>query len=542
MRRVTRPVARWVMGIGCGLAVFICPSICAEDGLTHSQQVDLARRVISAEPYVGELGVQDDPFQFAKMSDAQLNQYSQRVERGLRSALAKHYSAEQALTKYESQLISQGKATKAAIRNYYDPSGKLQNLQKLVERSGKVYRDYLCARIDLMEEANLRKNPQDFLQADREIHSYMRDAAAKADYWEKLLKALEQGDPEAKRLVDQYKQQDRGGRSAYQKTVKTGLNDKIATVGGKQRQTRLNPESELGSVARSSDEFDITYGDIYGPGANPQLIPIIEAEQIRRLPAELKEGVPRDIQRIFMYGGYERLSREGKRHVRRSIDQFKKSIPDQRLLTSEWHEVMARAETSVSPQALSADWRQKATAGAEAAAMLMVYLVQGITDYSYGVFRERKWEEAYRKVAGEIPKGKQEKVLFIEEVRHCRLEFYSWVEVDDVNAFRGEIELETKDEVFEKLKNLRGGYNPNPSPHHHRRLYSATVTGTGENLDKQPSVHEAKKAGMDMGRLARGGKLTNELMRNTYSRYNKWEDTREAFKEGYRKTSSGNVE
>jgi len=31
------------------------------------------------------------------------------------------------------------------------------------------------------------------------------------------------------------------------------------------------------------------------------------------------------------------------------------------------------------------------------------------------------------------------------------------------------------------------------------------------------------------------------MMRKTYTRYNKWEDTREAFREGYRQTSSGNV-
>ena len=130
--------------------------------------------------------------------------------------------------------------------------------------------------------------------------------------------------------------------------------------------------------------------------------------------------------------------------------------------------------------------------------MFLVYIVQKASDYSYGTFRENKWREAYNKVAGEIPEGKREKVIFLEEVQHGRLEMFSWLEVLDVSTLRGEMDVENKMKSLNKLKNLRGGYNPNPSPNHYVRLYSATVTGTGERIDEMPSVFEAKKAGMDM--------------------------------------------
>ena len=101
-------------------------------------------------------------------------------------------------------------------------------------------------------------------------------------------------------------------------------------------KTQSNVDQKLQSIAQSSDVFEVTYADIYGPNANPQLIPIVEAEQLRRLPAELRDGVPRNIQRIFMYGGYENLSREAKTHVRRGQQQFKDIHPEQRVLTSEF--------------------------------------------------------------------------------------------------------------------------------------------------------------------------------------------------------------
>ena len=75
--------------IAVGLATAVCwggaslDAWSGEEGLTHAQKVDLARKVISAEPFVSGLGVQDDPFQFAKMSDTELRQYQQRVDRAL---------------------------------------------------------------------------------------------------------------------------------------------------------------------------------------------------------------------------------------------------------------------------------------------------------------------------------------------------------------------------------------------------------------------------------------------------------------------------
>ena len=534
--------------IAVGLATAVCwggaslDAWSGEEGLTHAQKVDLARKVISAEPFVSGLGVQDDPFQFAKMSDTELRQYQQRVDRGLQSALAKHHSATETLGKYESDLISQGKTTYVGIAEYHDPSGKLQKLRDVVKSAGNIYRDYLIAKIDLQEETVLRKNPDDFLEADRELAKYRREASSNADYWEKLLERLELEDPQAKRLVEEHKQQDTGGRSPYAKEAAKDVTEPICGVRKGASKTQSNLDQKLQSIAQSSDVFEVTYADIYGPNANPQLIPIVEAEQLRRLPAELRDGVPRNIQRIFMYGGYENLSREAKTHVRRATQQFKDSIQNKELLTSEFEEVMARAEGSLAPEMLSAEWGKKSTAKAECAAMFLVYIVQKASDYSYGTFRENKWREAYNKVAGEIPEGKREKVIFLEEVQHGRLEMFSWLEVLDVSTLRGEMDVENKDEVFEKLKNLRGGYNPNPSPNHYVRLYSATVTGTGERIDEMPSVFEAKKAGMDMGRLARGGKLSTDIVRKTYTRYNKWEATREAFKEGYRHTAEGLIE
>ena len=49
-------------------------------------------------------------------------------------------------------------------------------------------------------------------------------------------------------------------------------------------------------------------------------------------------------------------------------------------------------------------------------------------------------------------------------------------------------------------------------------------------------------AGADIGRLARGGKDVRDILRKTYTKYNKWDKTREAFKRGYRKAAQGFID
>ncbi|WP_031435173.1 hypothetical protein [Methylomarinum vadi] len=520
---------------------------CLADDTRHNDRTEAARRVISAEPYLSEYGVLDDPYQFKNLDTAQVRKKLQEAERGINSAQAKHYQSQSALQQYEQLLVTQRKVPRSALPTYRDPLGKLEKLRGLVDRSGKVLRDYLIAKADLSEEMALREHPDKFFAREQELQEAIRHSKEIQDYWAQLRQGMQQGDPDAWSKAMELERNARAVKIAQGKepVIKLGKTSGVGTTpqhtdSGAQTSPGTAQSTTLISAPASGSTVDISYQDVYGAQATAEQIAQVEIQEIKKLPAELRRGVPKEIQRLFLYGGYEKLSRAEKSHIRHVVKQLNQQLSQQNQLEKAFGDIYNRAENSLIAEKLVSPNRAKRAQMFSAIGFLLIEFTQGATDYVYGQARKAKWREAYQKIAADIPAGKSEKVIFIEDVHRRQLEFYSWYETESVQAFRGTIDIDTKNDMFEALVNLRK--SSQPGYWRQQRLYTAYVIGSGQGKDQQPSDKDAFMAGANIGRLARGGKDVRDILRKTYPKYNKWQSTREAFKRGYRKAAQGLID
>lgn len=516
------------------------------DETRDSDRTAAARRIISAEPYISEYGVLDDPYQFKHLNTSQVKKKLQEAERGIHSAQAKHYQSMAVLKNYERLLVSQRKVPRDGLSNYSDPLGKLNKLRGLVNRSGKVLRDYLIAKADLSEEMDLRLNPDKFVVREKALQQAIQHSKQIQDYWAQLRKGIQQGDPDAWNKAMEMERNARAQKIAQGKSPAFNFNKtggagagKGPAVPGTGSKTMQGPPA-LSSSPMSQSAVDTSYQAIYGVQATPGQIAQVEIQEIKKLPAELRRGVPAEIQRLFMYGGYEKMTRTEKSHIRNVMKRLNEQLRQKNQLEKAFGDIYNRAENSLRAEKLVSPGRATKAQTFSAVGFLLVEVTQGLTDYVYGRVRKAKWQEAYQKIAADIPAGKTEKVIFIEDIHRRQQEFFSWFETESVQAYRGEIDIETKDKMFEALINLRK--SAYPGYWRQRRLYSAYVIGSGDKKEIKPSLKEAFIAGASIGRLARGGKDIKGILRKTYPKYNQWEDTRSSFKRGYSKAAQGLID
>lgn len=506
-----------------GGAVLTSP-LSAADG-NQEQKVDMVRRLLKSEPYASEMGGFSDPYQYSHLSDAQVARELQNIDQEIRLAQKEHYLAEQKLKNYEGELVQARKTTTAKLPSYTDPSGKLGLVRKQVNRKYQVLQRNLCKKIDLRVENLIRTNPDQFFEAEADLQKLARHSRERAE----LVKARMASDPGAGKRVSTP-----GKRASIQRAHQTQPKP-VLKVGKPSGQSgdgqtfkvgaALRPQ--LSSAPRGTGDLEVNYSDLYGAtGASVMDIETFETQQLRALPTELRRCSP-EVQRLFFYGGYENLPREIKRIVRQACKQSPQKV----------EEIYRWIERQSPPPAITSPHRQQGVnAGFHVVSWGLYAVAQHFTDDHYNNLRKEKFEAALQRVAADIPKGEKEKVVLIEEVKKRQLDLHTWFETVSVKGLRGEIDIDQQGEYLEDLRHAS-----NNSVWHFYRVFTPAVVGTGKAEVTREMVKQAYEAGAAMGRLTRGAKGSKDLYRKTYAKYNKHQETREAFKRGYGLAADGKI-
>ncbi len=484
------------------------------DWMNHQQRVELARKLMSLHHYRAELGILDDPYQYASLSDAEVQRLQAEAVQQVTAANKTAHQAKLALEKYERELITQGKTNRANIKEFTDPSGRLETLRQTATKRQTEVGQALVKQIDLTTEAGLRKNPNRIIQAEKDLQIAMRHGREISAYM--------------RQKVAEAEQKAQGGqRSSGSRTGSGGSAGSGSSMKDTVEVFKISTQSQDPSVsAGQTVQLAVTYGDLYGPGkATVSTIEAFEAEAYKALPAEMRH-LPKNVQRLFIYGGYEQLPKEVRKHIRYVS---KNSSADK------VEQIYRATQHLRPPPILTASGQQRAQA-INATAWLMVSVIQGLANYVYERDRKIQLERAIQKAASQIPAGETEEVTLIERVEEMHADLYHWWQTRSVEVLHAKLDLRKQGEVLDDLR--RSG----ALPWHQRRMYTVSVTGTGEKIGQKPSMAEAFKAGYEIGRVYRGGKGSREMMRKIYPNYNQWEDIRQEFLRGYRAGTSGTTE
>lgn len=512
------------------LLTFVVPfamltdSLSADD-LPKEQKIDMVRRLLKSEPYASEMGGFSDPCQYINLSDGQVAQELRKIDQDIGMAQKEHYLSQQRLATYEGELVRSGKTTTEKLHDYIDPSGKLGLLRQQVNRKYQVLQRDLCKKVDLQVENLIRTNPDQFFDAEADLQKLARHSRERAE----LIKARMASDPGAGKRVSQP-----GKRASIQRAHQTKSKPllKVGKTGGqagdeKTFQVGAALRPQLSSLPQGGETLEVNYGDLYGvTGASVTDIEAFEARELQTLPSELRRCSP-EVQRLFFYGGYENLPREIKRIVRHACRQSPQKVEE----IYRWIERQAPP-----PEITSPNRQQGVNAGFHVVSWALYAVAQHYTDDYYDNLRKEKFEAAVQQVAADIPKGEKEKVVLIEEVKKRQLDLHTWFETVSVKGLRGEIDVDQQGEYLKDLRNAS-----NNSVWHFYRIFTPTVVGTGKAEITREMVKQAYEDGAAMGRLARSAKGSKDLFRKTYAKYNKHQETREAFKRGYRLAADGKI-
>lgn len=553
----------WYFGLISLAALLFCPSA-QTDEPTKEQKTEWARRVTSAEPYDSEIPSLDERYPYADLSDEELDQEYTKTEQRLADAQAARKKDYQAFEDYKDSLVREGKTTRQELDMgvYEDPSGRLAELEERLRASRRVVLDTEIAEWKLASEREIREDPDSFLAAEANIQTQFADGRAIGEYWLEKHQQMLAGDPEGWEYAQDQERRARDVRiqagrpvlepplfpeealpPALQAPASPNPDEVIFNVGAAAQlppsttlvkiDPSLIPESGTGSAVT------VTYKDLYGPNANPAVIEQIERNEIKRLPAELRRGVPREIQRLFIYGRYENMPRDQKRYVKYVFRRLNQQVKSRQELQQAFGSAYNAAQNMIAPEGLS---NQTPANAANAAAYLLMALTQKLLGEVTAATRQRHFAEAFEAVAAEIPRGQAEQVLFIEDVeRVWEFTFGAYPRTLEVTGYRTNLRALSEQQTLDLLGKLDDLRQPSEAEHYHfyrfRRAYGATIVGTGERVGERPSIREALQAGGDMGRLMRDGKidmnLLLEIVRMTYARFREWDDTRRAFRLAY---------
>lgn len=480
--------------------------------LTHEQKVTMARRLLATGPYASEFGAPPGAELFAHLSDAQIEQEIARRDGEYQRLAAADHAASRELETYKRQLFAQGKTSPATVADYRDPTGRLQALEAKWEEGRRGLCGNELAKLDLRFELELRQHPERLIEVDQEY----RKAAANnmGGAVREMAERVRRGDPVALREL--------GLDVPDINRMKGGVVDKSPT--------------KVALAVPGSAKVEIRYADIYG-GMDAKAIEKIEAAGMARLPAALREGVPVPLQKAFYYGGFKRMPLEAKQELGRAMGELRQAG----LVSGRPMEVeLGRAyEIGVAkaPKTWGVDMSK--AQGVEGAAWLLVDLTQRLTSYVHDRIRAKKWAEAYRAVAAQIPAGKVETVLFIENMRRQQADVISWMECEGVHGYRGEADVRgCPAEPAEALVDLRR--RGTAKYWRFQQVTKMQVRGTGAGAP-QATAEEAYRTGCNMGALAAAAKLTRETMRVNYDRFNDRPETQAAFKKGWNFGNSGGM-
>jgi hypothetical protein len=527
--RRRQPGAGVAMGILITFALGVGLSAARADELTHEQKVKAARRLVTTPLYQYHYGDDFKPAQYAGWADAEVEKAYADSEREFTASSNEYQKAHKALTDYQNELARSHK------------SATDDQLASLETKAAGAHRRLVDATITwncLELEHTIRTDPDHVIEVERSL----QDTALASEHFARRIE-------EQVRQIEQQRQQGQpappppgpGAPKPEPSHTKTSPAADLVFGLGTEKPPHdtllvLTPEAAAESRPASGRSLEISTAQFYGPSVDPTDIAALEANQIQRLPEELKRGVPREVQRLFFYGDYENLPREAKEHLKHLVRELKASgkIADADL-EREFLRAFRSVESVVPPERLS---NQTPAGAAESAAWLLMEFTQYITDLTYDKVRRDKWQEAYMNVAAEIPLGKKEPVVFMEDMERHQCDLITWMECKSVKAYRGEFDVKTSPlQPFEALADVR---KSEVAPYW--RFYQVNkldVTGTGQGRLRPPSVQEAHQAGFEMGKLAVSLKLTKDVMDHTYQKYNQDPQTREAFKKGYREGSQG---
>jgi hypothetical protein len=490
------------------------------DKLPKAEQVRQARIKTNAEPYVSEMGGTPDPAtsRYPGMTDAQLEQEATRLNTESTTLKAREYQAAQVLESYRQKVVGKGPEPGS------DP--RLRQLTEAAHTAGRNLCGNIEARLVLGTEMRLRANPKDFVLAERELQGYARDAREVGRFWSDFLEALERKEPWAVLRFEAEKEKDARMHSARMKTVPNAAFRAPAPSG----------------AAKPQQQVEIKYSSLYGPRADPAKIQVIESGMIERLPAPLKGDMPVEVQRVFAYGGYERLPDALKQRVLSGAENLRIGANlSGRTLAQQVDRIFETAQVAKSPMWLrmtaSSDSTTKSKAAESLAWLLMAFTQECVTSRYEGE-RKEKWKAAYRDVAARVPRGQEEKVTFLEEMERQQLDMIVWFECKRVVAYRGSMQVDgCPAEPTEKLPDLR---NERKDYWMFTQATRTIIYGTGAAIALK-TVRDAYLAGCDLGTAARAGRLDRDTMRLTYAEYNQKVSTREAFKKGYSAGANGKL-
>jgi hypothetical protein len=481
--------------------------------IPKEQKIQYARLLLNEDPWLQEeLGVLENPWEYSKLSDGEVARELEAATRSMRAAEKEHYHATLRLQMHEKQLLQSRKVTRAQLQNCIDPTGNLERLRAQVHRKYDVLGKSLGRKIELQREYDLRQNPDKFLETAKGLKHLQRECKGMVAHWKERWKKLGKIERTA------------GMRPRLAAGIRTKKVFETGRKGEPSRQT-FGITPSLVSQPACSEHVVVTYEDIYPfSGITVNDIEAFEAQELRRLPSEVRR-LPVHIQKLFIYGGYENLPRNIKRMVRHAA---KTSSP------GEVEQVYRTVQHLKPPPQLVNQFRAERYS---AIAYGVAQIAQWATDKSHEIWRDQKIEKALKEIAGSIPAGVRGKVLIIEEVRKHQTDIFVWFETVSVKAFPGKVSLEKQTERLDDLSKAHAN-----DYWHFRRLFTATVLGTGKKKSEMPSVREAFESGVEIGRLVRGAKGSKDLIRKVYGKYNKYEPTREAFKWGYTEAAAGPVD
>ncbi len=481
--------------------------------LTHEQKVANARRLISSTVYASEFGRPVGPEPYAGMTDAQLQQEVARHKSGYEELARQEHATRKEFDTYRQKLVDEGKTTHGMIESYTDPTGRLQQVRTNWEKSSKGLCDNNLTQWNLETELKIRTDPDFFIAVEARLQADLKDDTAQV--LRELAERVKAGDREAMKIL--------------------GIDPPPRT-----RPVESKTPTKI-AIRLPAVKTEFTYADLYGPEMDPRIIESIEKQGIERLPPELKRDVPADVQRLFYYGGYEHLPVEVKQRLRAAVDDLRQSGQMQgRSLEQEFGRVFTQAQTFRPPMWMRVTVPSQAKhAMLENIGFLLMAATQGLVDSRYDRERRDKWRAAYREVAAKIPAGKLETVVFFEDMERQQLDMITWFECRSVHGYRGTMEVHgCPANPAEPLPDLRHGGVPGYL--HFSQVTKVQVLGTGAGR-ATPTVQEAYIAGCEMGKAALAGRLTNNLMRTTYSEYNKDPAMQAAFKRGYNAGAQGGV-